>query len=250
MDEINEVREGEEANFQKALDVLGDSVSLVQDLLDLYSLIAQIIERSGVGPRDDVVLGAQFLLGCRYQLTLAALAVLRGHFSDSFYFSRKAIELCAFAARVKKHPHLARVWVLAADSQASHSEYREKFSPGKLFPEDHEVLGKLGERYDLCCKKTHPSIYSLGGHVQAQETESKFRLTFDYFELKDKDRSEPARSLLWLLDTHFGILRIFEEVLADAIAHDHKKWEIRRNAADARISLHKGKWKSVILPLE
>ncbi len=50
---------------------------------------------------------------------------------------------------MKRHPHLAMVWLCAGDSDAAYDTYREKFGPGKLFPEDHEILGKLWERYDF-----------------------------------------------------------------------------------------------------
>ncbi len=248
MDEIDQIGEAEEANFQTAKTHLRDSVSLVQDLVDLYKLLAEMVKKSGVEPRDEIITAAQFLLACRYQLTLGALAALRGHLTDSFSFARKAIEFCAFAARVKKHPHLAMVWLRAADGEAAYEKYREKFSPGKLFPEDHVVLGELGDRYDQCSKRFHPSIYSVASHIKVERTSTDFNMTFDYFELKDTDPSEPVRTFLWIIDTHFGIVRVFEEVLADVVAHDRKKWEVRRNAVDGKIGVHKARWKAIIKP--
>src|SRR5712692_2119385 len=104
IDEIDQVREYEEANYQTSRKALSDEVSLIQDLFDLYTLLGEMLKASGVKPTDEIVVASQFLLGCRYQLSLGALALLRGHLNDSDLYSRKAIELCAFAARVKKHP--------------------------------------------------------------------------------------------------------------------------------------------------
>jgi hypothetical protein len=115
MEDLDRILESKEANYQTSKRVLGDSVALVEDLLGLYHVLGEMIQGSGLGPRDEIVCAGQFLLGCRYQLTLGALAALRGHLHDSFMFSRKAIELCAFAARVKRHPHLAMVWLCAGD---------------------------------------------------------------------------------------------------------------------------------------
>jgi hypothetical protein len=247
LEEITEVYNAEDVNYRTAMQALGDSVSLVEDLIDLYKLLGQMIKESGVNPHDDIVSASQFLLACRYQLTLGALALLRGHLSDSFYFARKAIELCAFAARVKKHPHLAWVWLRAGDNRTSYEKYREKFSPGKLFPEDHTVLGILYDRYDLCSKHSHPSIFSLAGQIETKQTATKFSIKFNYFELDSKDSSEPIRTLLWAVDTHFLILKVFEEILADVIVDVRTTWEIKRNAVEGKIILHRDKWKSVFM---
>ena len=230
MGELDQVHEFEEENYRQATALLGDALSLVHDLLDLYALLAERIPGSGIAHRDEIVSAAQFLVECRYQLTLGTLATLRGHLTDAYTYARKAIELCAFAARVKKHPHLAMIWLCAADDDTAYARYHEKFSPGKLFPEDHALLGKLYDRYDQCSKMSHPSIYSLSRQIEIDRTTSSLEIKFKYFELRDNDASEPARTFLWTVDTHFGILRIFEEVLADVIARDRLKWEIRQNA--------------------
>jgi hypothetical protein len=247
LNDIDKVHEFEEDNYQTARQALGDTMSLIEDLVTLYNLLSQMVKDSGVGPRDEIVTSCQFLLACRYQLVIGALTLLRGHLSDSQYYTRKAIEFCAFAARVKKHPHLAIVWLEAAKDDASYEEYRKKFGPSKLFPEDHAVLGKLWKRYDVCSKHCHPSLYSIAKHIETEKTGTDFQIRFNYFELKSDDPSEPARTFLWTVDTHFGILRIFEEVLADAITHDRTKWEIQKNAVDGKLAVHKAKWKSVVL---
>ena len=152
MEEIDQVREAEEANYRNARGVLGESVSLVQELVDLYKLFGEMIKQSGVGSDDEIVAASTFLLACQYQLAVGALALVRGHLTDSFSYARKAIELCAFAARVKRHPHLAMVWLSAGRDDASYEKYREKFSGDKLFPKDHTILEKLRKAYDHCSK--------------------------------------------------------------------------------------------------
>ena len=44
-DELDDVREKEEANYQISVKVLGDSVSLVQDLLDVHALKERRVAR-------------------------------------------------------------------------------------------------------------------------------------------------------------------------------------------------------------
>ena len=246
MEEIEKLRAAEDNNYVATRAQIGDSASLVEDLVSLYGLLGALVKDSGVPPRDEVVAASQFLLACRYQLTMGALIALRGHLNDSFYFSRKAIELCAFAARVKNHPHLAMIWLQAWHNAASYDKFREKFSPGKLFPEDHTLLGALYERYDHCSKMVHPSVSSLGGHIEVTQGNSVFEFKFNYFQLKEDDASEPIRTILWTVDTHFGILRVFEEVLADVIAYDPARWNVRRNAVDAKIAVHKSRWLPIL----
>ena len=110
------------------------------------------------------------------------------------------------------------------------------------------MLKQLQERYDDCSKQSHGSVYALARHCQPEEDKKEFRISFNYFELKNNDLSEPIRTLLYVIDTHFGILRVFENVLSDVISHDQKKWEIQMNYVDAKIGVQKSKWKKVVLP--
>jgi len=249
MTELDALRSGEENNYKAACSQIGESVSLIEDLVGLYELMASMFEASGAPPRDEIFAPSQFLLMNRYNLTLAALSAMRGHISDSFYFSRKAIEACAFAARIKRGPKLATDWLRAVEDDSSYEKFREKFSAGKLFPQGDSLLAILKGRYSLCCKMTHPSIISFGGHLGVEEGQSLFRVKFDYFQLNDSDTSEPIRTLLFIADTHLGILRIFEEVLAPVVKHDRKRWQVNLNAVDAKIALHKNKWRQTVAPV-
>lgn len=246
MGELDVVRDGEQNNYEAVCARLGDTVPLVEDLIGLYELMASMVATSGLSPRDVIVASGQFLLMCRYDLTLGCLAAMRGHITDSFYFCRKAIEACAFAARIKRNPKLAMDWVRAVEDDSTYEQFRQKFSASKLFPHGHPLLTILKGRYGLCCKMTHPSIISFGRHVEVQQGQSLFRVNFDYFQLENDDPSEPIRTVLFIADTHLGILRVFEEVLAPVLDHDRKKWEINLNSVDAKLGLHKAKWKATI----
>lgn len=171
MTELEEVRDGEEQNYRISIEVLGDSVTLTQDLIDLYRLLVEISTKSEIAARDEIVAALQFLLASQYQLTVGVLAALRGHLTDSFRHSRMAIEQAGFAARVKEHPHLALVWMNAGQDETSYAKYREKFSTGKLFPDGHAVLEELGRRYDYASKLGHPSIYAMATQSRIKSDE-------------------------------------------------------------------------------
>lgn len=247
MEEIDKVRQGEEHNYQVARVAVGDSASLVGETIDLYELLAGMVKESKVPPKDEIVAPSQFLLACRYNLAVGSLTTLRGHLNDSYYFCRKAIEACAFAYRISKNPHLAMEWLTSWREQPAYEKYRKKFTATQLFPNNHRLLSNLRSRYDLSCKMTHPSVVSFGRHIEVERDDSAFEFTFSYFQLRDDDPSEPIRTLIWHLDTHFGILQVFEEALEPVLAHDLAKWELRRNEVDARLGFHKRKWRDIIL---
>jgi len=250
VDELDKVEQLQAANYRTARGVLGETTGLVEDLVQLYQLLLDLIEESKLPPRDEVVACAQFLAACRCQLTLSALSALRGQLSDSFFFSRKAIELCAFAARVKNHPHLGLEWLQAWHDPEAYERFRKKFSVGKLFPEDHELLGRLYDRYDFSSKFVHPSFFSLGRHIEVVRGQTHFRLNFNYSALKDEDLSEPAGTFLWIADTHFGIIRVFEDIFKAAVAYNDARWQVHRNAVDAKITIHKLRWRPILLSAE
>ncbi len=127
MSELDLLRSGEENNYQVASSQIGESVSLVEDLIGLYALMASLVESSGLPPKDELIAPGYLLLMNRYNLTLGALTAMRGHVNDSFYYCRKAIEACAFAARVSRSPKLAVEWLKAAENESSYEKFREKF---------------------------------------------------------------------------------------------------------------------------
>jgi hypothetical protein len=56
--------------------------------------------------------------------------------------------------------------------------------------------------------------------------------------LDPEDKIEPLITLLWTVDIHLTILRVFEEdVLPSFIANDPARWTIRRNAVDTSFQI-------------
>jgi hypothetical protein len=87
----------------------------------------------------------------------------------------------------------------------------------------------------------------MAGQTRAENTESHFKVDFNYFELSPGDRSEPVRTFLWIVDTYLLVLRLFDEIFVEVIAHDRAAWDVRRNGVEAKLTLHKVKWKDVVL---
>ena len=247
MNEISEVTETESRNYEISCIKYRESVQLIQNLVNLYQNFGDLIQESKLPASDEVLSLSQYLLACRYQLVVGTLSILRGHINDSFIFTRKAIEHCAFAARVVRHPHLASIWVKAGDDDESYKKYKDKFSPGKIFPYDHKVLGELFNRYSLCSKFSHPSIYSFTRHLGTNIHRESVQFTMEYFQLRNDDHSEPIRSLLWTIDTHFGILNVFLEQLSKFNNFTKDKAANNLRTFQQEMDVEKNKYKSVML---
>lgn len=121
--EIDVVREFAEENYRIAVNLFGGSVSLVQDLVDLYGVLTGIAVKTEVAARDEVVTVLNFVLGSRYHLTVAALAALRGHLTDSFRSLRMAIERRESTTSLEP-PTDSAAW--AVDPKNSESQREEK----------------------------------------------------------------------------------------------------------------------------
>jgi hypothetical protein len=116
-----------------------------------------------------------------------------------------------------------------------------------LFPEDDRVLREMANRFDSTSKVSRPSIYALAEHTRIIKTDSGLNVEFHYFTVKKDDPRQPALSFFGTLDMHFGILRIFVDILAEILVTERKAVDVRMNSIDARLLVHKNRWKDVIL---
>src|SRR5690242_4534844 len=102
--------EAEAQNFHVTTRTLGTTVELVSDFQELYQSLADFIKISGrrITPEyaQIAVCVLHLLMKCRSDLLIGSLNILRGYQGNSLRFLRAAIEACAFAARIRKHPHL------------------------------------------------------------------------------------------------------------------------------------------------
>src|SRR5438552_100670 len=142
---FDDLRDSEEANFRLACEQLGNSITLVGDVDELYDVLADLIMARAPAATIELIAGSHFLRLAQYHLRLGALDCLRCHLTDSFAHSRMGIEAAAFAARVARHPHMAEEWIRAGESADAYEKYRSKFSGSRaLFPDSDPTLTELG----------------------------------------------------------------------------------------------------------
>ena len=241
--------EAESQNFQATTTILGTTVELVDDFQGLYQSLTDFIRISaadGFTPEQAKVGGyvLHLLMKCRSDLLIGCLNLLRGYQGNSLRFLRGAIEACAFAARIKKHPHLADVWLKAVDSDADYKNFREKFTGGKLFPVDDALLQELYQSFDQCSQMIHNSVCSMAGHFSYRREGTQQHVKFNVFDLPEGPIV--AAALYFTLDAHKRILTKFSQVLAENIKADAATWQVRFNSVEAKLDFHREKWETVI----
>jgi hypothetical protein len=188
-----------------------------------------------------------FLRSCQYQLVIATLAAERGHITDSFQATRRAVESCAFGCKVSAHPHLAETWLEAGRSDEAYEKYQDKFSNKKLFPSGDQLLSLLYERYDHASKHMHSSVYSMARRLRPNEDQSGILVDFHYFEIdQERNQGEPFRTLLWTWDTHFHMIKAFERSLPILVSSAAATWQLRLTSVEAALTYHKSRWKKLV----
>lgn len=234
--------QAEAENVVTSKAILGNSLQTLDAFKELYQLILENMQSHWEGETAVHIAVCQFLIACQYNLDQAMLQILRGHLMDSSLFTRKAIEFCAFAARVTKHPHLAATWMEAVKDEASWETYREKFGIKGLFPDDNATLKELFSEYDQASKSSHPSVFGIASHVTVKNTEDEFHLAFNYF---DTDADGLRTEFLSTLIIHKSILKVLEDVFRNVLKKDKAQWESQKDAAFALLRANAQAWAAI-----
>ena len=238
--------EAESKNFTFTTKTLGNTVELVEDFQELYKSLAGFVVIPDGGAATEAakvaMLALHLLMKSRGAFLIGAITLLRGYRGNSLLYLRNAIEACAFAAHIRRTPTLSDVWLNAGANQDAYRTYKKHFKA--LFPKNEPLLQELYERYDRCSQIIHSSLYSMAGHFSYPDDEEGMSLRFNLFDLPG-DHSIVS-SLYFALDTHKRILNKFADVLAEEIKANVKVWEIRFNSVEAKLDVHREKWKPIV----
>jgi hypothetical protein len=237
----DQLRQNEEDCYKVSLARLGDTATLAEDVSDAYESISQLLVETKYPPEHFRVLIILFF-AAQWELERAMLDTFRAKLTDALQPTRRAIELAAFAAKIDRDPPLADVWLEASRDEVSYKGYRKKFA--NPFPKDDELLNNLGGRYDLCSKRFHGSLHSM--ETRAAIERRGRSLAFQFRPFESDDDAEPAHTLLWILDTHLGILKVFVRVFSKQLGIALKSWEVRETALEAKMDHHWLRWRPVL----
>lgn len=243
---MKELIEAETQNYDANVMALGDGAELVHDFEKVYEALTPCLKSPPSEPEKSAGAVAVYLLAfCRRQLTMSALTLLRSYRGDSLLHLRRAIESCAFAVRICKHPELAVVWGKAGSDENAYPAYRKAFRTSDVFPgskhPDHELaLSTLKDEYDLCSRLMHGGVSGLSGHFKT--TPSSFRMIF--FDLAP-DHSLFS-TLLMVLGSHLVMFRLFGRILEPHTNDRMAAWKVRVNSVEAKLAVHGQRWMPII----
>jgi hypothetical protein len=248
VDVLDVVRTSDENNYRASRARIGDSAAIADDLAEGYQLLADIFCKSEILPTDDIALAPMFLLASRYHMDFGLVTCLRGHLSDAMVHTRRAIDACGYAWRIKREPELAKHWLDNDGATVMPRSVREKFSVRGLFPEDDKTLSVLGERWRVCSRFAHPTLASFAQNSTKVQDGTEHRYLLRTCEVTDDNPAEPITRFLWIADTHLEILRAYgQKTFEPAILSAPFRWSVKLNDIEGKLIAHKERWRDVIL---
>jgi hypothetical protein len=232
-------------NLDNAVKLLGDTYDIITDLEDLHDRLPYLCLFPDDADKNDVTfaagLNASLMMICRRQLTLGTLTLLRGYRNDHLLHLRRALETCAVAARMGKHPHMARLWIEAGNDDEAFERFRNKFV--KLFPDDDPQLKKLGEQYDVCSKAMHSGIYGVANYLAPSRLRPSTSLVSVFDVGTD---AKLVATFMASVAFHLIMLRIFERLLTPNIGERMKTWASELSAVEVKARNKHEYWKPLV----
>jgi hypothetical protein len=250
---LSDLCKHEATNFANSLGYLGETAELAADVDDLYQLMPTLVGPE-TKPHDellaDELIRNNFLM-CRVLLSKGTLAALRLYGADSMIHLRRAIEACAFSARMRKHPDLCQVYCDVANGGAdpNNTKYKaymkafgrsENVFPKASHPDYHPTLERLFKCFDLCSKMIHGSIYGMAAHfAYAPKGDTPNVRHINYFDLNGEHL---FKAIALTVRAHTLILSMFAQLFR---LLDPQKWGQEWMCVSQRLDRHVAKWKSV-----
>jgi hypothetical protein len=244
--EVDRLQANDEINYGISRTALADGVEVIDALVSLYALLPSLIESpaNGASPdEEDSHRVALTLYGaCRYQLGMSVLSIFHGRATDGMVFLRRAVELCAFAALVRRHHHRAGIWLEASESKIAYRKYQEKFATRKLFLASDPNLADLYERYDLCSKMMHSSVHTVLKHVRAIGDQAHF----SYGDIDATDDPRLKACVCYVIETHQKIQAIFARSFERQLQTHEREWAEAFQAVENKVAALRASWKPMM----
>jgi hypothetical protein len=212
MQSVSMLADEEQKNVDRHLALLADTYDLTTLLEALYDILPKQcrfpldVATNDAGHAAGI--NAHLMLICRRELTAGILSLLRGYRIDFLFHVRKAIEFCAFAAKMARHPEKSRTWIVAASSDKAWEEFRDQFR--KLFPEDDQELKSLSPAFDEASKAMHGSIQAVAHYLSGQNRIDAIP-TIAAFDISSD--AVLVAYFIRAIDIHLTILTLFGRIL-------------------------------------
>ena len=236
--------EAEHANLESHLALMGDTYDLISRIEDLYDTLPSHcsfpLDLETNDPAFAAGVNANLMLVCRRELTVGILALFRGYRVDFLFHVRKAIEFCAFAAKMARHPAMSHIWFKAASSDEAWEEFRNKFV--KLYPKDDKELTHLFMLQDKASEAMHSSPKAVA-HFLLGDTKVGDKHRISPFDI----RSDAVFMAYFIMtvDCHLTILAVFKRILPPHIKGT-EAWERRLHDAKVVFTAKHAQWAPLV----
>jgi hypothetical protein len=228
---------GQAHKHLKLLEASYPLISLVELLYDTLPPMCRFPEDAATNkPAHAAGISAHLMWICRRQFTVGMLTLLRGYRVDSLARLRKAVELCAFAAKMTKHPDMSYIWIHANDSEEAWAKFRDKFV--KLFPQDDRELNILGKFFDEASEAMHSNARSVAHYLSLQ------RRVVGFPNIGVFDVGSDAVFISYFIrfvDCHVTILDVFHRCLKK-YAGQTKVWRQELHNTKVQLTAEHSKW--------
>ncbi len=247
IDVIDKIRRDEESAYKEVRAFLGQSTSLMQQLLNLYDLLAELLGKTKNSL--DVHQMAALLhcfQACRYHMIMGNLACLRAHPIDQSSYRRKAIEFCAFAIKMMRSPEHAQIWMNAISNRA-YDKYEAAFEICATIAESAEIMGpRLKKAYSTLSQQVHASPFAVATQIRVEERVH----SLDYFQHQtDEKKTFLAMSFLSGLDHDYLILKALGAIIQEKTeTFDQSTWNKALSQFEAAQKKVKEDWAPTLDP--
>lgn len=280
-DVLNILVEHEHRSYSENRKYLGDTVLLFQKMTELYDQLAVLLESARfVTDGESLYAFTCCLHGCRYQLLMGAMTLLRGHRTDSATYVRKAIEFSAFSVVILRNepasrqrevcakcassqssepqesnpqkenqPTMGHIWLHAAESERKFQKYRSKFDIMAALKKTKDSFPEIYKKYEELSKQVHPTSLAISGHTRVEGSPDGINHIFEYFEHRGENKLHLiVYSLFWAIQAHFEILSCLAAELRTVSKFDHDEFSTAMNEFQSVFYREKEKWRPIIDP--
>jgi len=240
---ISERAEAEQSNVNRHLELLGDTYDLTSRIENLYASLPSTCRFPLDAANSDATHAASvsiYLIAlCHREVTIEMHSLLRGYRNDSLFHRRRAIELCAYAAKMKRHPAFSRIWLNSGGSEEKREKFRQKFT--KLFPADDPDLTFLSSAFEEASRAMHNSLTAIAHYFTIERME-------EFPKVNLFDITHPAMlvaTFLQAMACHLVMIRVFRGALGGYVVNG-AGWEREFNSARSFLDEKGPQWVPMI----
>jgi hypothetical protein len=179
----------------------------------------------------------------KHEAIAGTMTLMRGHITDSSNFSRRALEICAFIARMYVDKDAAKRWMEAGTSNKARERYVSAFPAWKLVKE--LLPAELVKTYEIDCLDVHPSFFAV---TKRASLDDDWVHRFGYFDLDKADGHQTflVMSFFNMCSCHGKIMEFLTTIFHPSGHFDSQQWLASYPAFVQKFQAFREHWRPII----